>query len=161
MESKLTSMFEKPPKYSEKTRQIKKYLSSNVNFYYIPKLEGKIGREYVDFLAELKAIETAYIYKHIILSCNALYLVFLAESQFEGLRKLRLLALFIPVMASAFARVTSSKETEKIMKPLFDQEFQIYKKLAWAEKQKSKATDNDLDSIHIGLIQFWVIMTSQ
>ena len=100
----------------------------SVSYNYIPKLENKIGIENVNFVSELKTIEKAHSLKYLVLGFNALYIYLYLDQKLYTFKKVKpLMIILIPVSIYSYGVTESRKESKKIIDPLFQEDFIIYK----------------------------------
>jgi hypothetical protein len=122
---------------------INELFKNQVTYNYIPKMDNKIGIDNINFITELKTVEKGNCFKYGVAGFNILYFYLLLEQKFFSLKKFKpLMILILPVGLYSYGMVTSRSQINRILDPLFKEEFEIYK----SGKNKShvdKKSDKD------------------
>ena len=121
---------------------------NTVTYKYIPKMDNKIGIDNVNFIAELKTIEKANSFKYFIFGINSLYFYLLLEQKFLFFSRIKpLMILLLPAGFYSYGLYKSRSEITKILQPLFQEEFLLYK--AGVNKSSNqKPNEHYLDCIN-------------
>ena len=132
---------------TEKKIQFTDLFPEIVGYKYIPKMDNKIGIENVNFIAEIKTIEKANSFKYFIIGINSLYFYLIFNLKFQFLKKIKpVMIVLLPTAFYSYGLHESRKEIKKIMKPLFEDEFLLYK-AGVGRLQNKKPNDNYLECI--------------
>lgn len=121
---------------------VNELFNTQVTYDYIPKMENKFGIDNLNFITELKTIEKGNCFKYGVAGFNILYFYLLLEQKFSSLNKFKLLMIiFLPVGIYSYGIINSRNQINRILNPLFKQEFEIYKtgkNKSTEEKKKNK-----------------------
>lgn len=103
-------------------------LYKQVTYNYIPKIENKEGIDIINFIAELKTIEKGNSFRYAITGFNILYFYLLLEQKFYSLKKFKFaMILILPIGIYTYGILKSRRLINKIIDPLFKDEFEFYK----------------------------------
>jgi len=91
-------------------------------------MDNKLGIDNINFIAELKTIEKGNCFKYGVAGFNILYFYLLLEQKFFFLKKFKpLMIVILPVGLYSYGIITSRHQINRILNPLFKEEFEIYK----------------------------------